>query len=91
MGASDEEMIMVSGFVGGLGLSGEACGALSAAIWLKSLNWCREEVKKSPIKNPDSKIQCSDITGQHFKNTDDYTKFIKNGGCGNLMNILAES
>ncbi len=55
MGASDEEMIMVAGFAGGLGLSGAACGALSAAIWMKSLKWCREEVKKSALKNPYSK------------------------------------
>ena len=29
MGASDEEMVMVAGFAGGLGLSGNACGALA--------------------------------------------------------------
>ncbi|MCK5704260.1 MAG: C_GCAxxG_C_C family protein, partial [Cyclobacteriaceae bacterium] len=34
MGASDEEMVMVAGFAGGLGLSGNACGAFSAAIWM---------------------------------------------------------
>ena len=37
MGANDEEMIMVAGFAGGLGLSGNACGALSAAIWMNAL------------------------------------------------------
>ncbi|WP_273565677.1 C-GCAxxG-C-C family protein [Maribacter halichondriae] len=42
MGGSDEEMVTVAGFAGGLGLSGEACGALSAAIWKKMLDWCRK-------------------------------------------------
>lgn len=104
MGASDEEMIMVSGFAGGLGLSGSACGALSAAIWMKSLAWCREETNKSSMKNPESekamnvfnettnaKMLCSEITGTHFKNIDEHSNFIKNGGCENLINALALS
>ena len=49
MGASDEEMIMVSGFAGGLGLSGKACGALSAAIWMRTLDWCRKNPGKKEI------------------------------------------
>ncbi|NNJ89576.1 MAG: hypothetical protein HKP53_09250 [Eudoraea sp.] len=104
MGASDEEMMMVAGFAGGLGLSGAACGALSAAVWMKSLMWCREEEKKSPLKNPsskktiakfyqatNSKIVCSDITARHFMNIEEHTKFIKNGGCSELIETLAKS
>ena len=104
MGASNEEMIMVAGFAGGLGLSGAACGALSAAIWMKSLKWCREVENKSPMKNPyskktldtfykatNSKILCSEITGTHFKNIDEHTKFIKYGGCIKLIDTLAKS
>ena len=48
MGASDEEMTMVAGFAGGIGLSGNACGALGAAIWMKTLAWCREHPGKTP-------------------------------------------
>lgn len=104
MGASEEEMIMVAGFAGGLGLSGSGCGALSASIWMKSLEWCREEKKKSSLKNPnskkvletfynatDSKILCCDISGQHFMNINDHTSFIKNGGCSAIINVLSES
>ena len=104
MGASNEKMIMVAGFAGGLGLSGGACGALSAAVWMKSLIWCREVDNKSPMKNPyskktldtfyqatDSKILCSDITGNHFKNMDAHSKFIKYGGCNKLIETLAAS
>lgn len=104
MGASDEEMIIVTGFAGGLGLSGAACGALSAAIWMKSLKWCREEEKKSPMTNPyskktldifyqatNSKILCRDITGEDFKTISEHTKFIKNGGCSKLIETLVKS
>ena len=104
MGASDEHMIMVAGFAGGLGLSGAACGALAAAIWMKSIKWCREEVKKSSLANPyskktletfyqatNSKIVCSDISGVDFKNIDDHSKFIKDGGCNKLIETLANS
>ncbi len=104
MGASDEEMVMVAGFAGGLGLTGNACGALSAAIWMKSLDWCREELKKSSVKNSKAKkvldtfyetsnsnILCSEITGLHFKTLDDHTTYIKKGGCSRLINKLAET
>jgi hypothetical protein len=104
MGATDEEMIMVAGFAGGLGLSGAACGALSAAIWMKSLAWCKEEAKKMALKNPgakktletfykatDANIQCDVITGKTFKNIEDHTLFIKNGGCAKLITVLATS
>jgi len=33
MGGSEVEMAIVAGFAGGLGLSGNGCGALAAAVW----------------------------------------------------------
>ncbi len=102
MGASDEEMVMVAGFAGGLGLSGKACGALSAAIWMNTLAWCKKHTK-SAYSNPnatntlktfygatDSKILCHKISGQRFKTIDNHTEFIKNGGCDKLINVLAQ-
>ena len=104
MGASDEEMVMVAGFAGGLGLSGNACGALSAAIWMNTLAWCRKHPGKSANPNPnatntlkafyevtDSEILCHKICGQCFKTIDDHTEFIKNGGCKKLINVLADN
>ncbi len=104
MGASDEEMVMVAGFAGGLGLSGNACGALSAAIWMNTLDWCKKHPGKSANPNPtakntlkvfygatDSEILCHKISGQRFKTIDEHTEFIKNGGCGKLINLLAQS
>lgn len=106
MGANDEEAVMVAGFAGGLGLSGNACGALSAAIWMKTLAWCREnpgkrppyfnnkgakEILKSFYKETGSEILCSKISGQRFETIDDHSAFINNGGCKKLMGVLSRS
>jgi hypothetical protein len=106
MNASDEEIVMVAGFAGGLGLSGNACGALSAAIWKRMLDWCRENPNKNPPyfnnktankilnsfnKTTDNKMLCSAICGINFKNLEDHSEYIKQGGCKKLINILASS
>jgi len=104
MGASDQEMVAVAGFSGGLGLSGNACGALSAAIWKNSLVWSRAHPGKSAWSNPnakntlkefneetDSEMLCFKICGQRFETIEDHSAFIKNGGCSKLMNILSAS
>lgn len=104
MGVSDEEMVMTSGFAGGLGLSGNACGALAAAIWLNSLAWCRKHPKESGYLNPNinkilkafkdetgSEFICHKISGQSFNTIEDHTEFVKNGGCNKLINVLAQS
>jgi len=101
LGASEEEMVMVAGFAGGLGMSGGGCGALSAAIWMRSLNWSREHVGKSSFKNPDAirvvevfeevadgRILCSELSGQKFETYDRHSNFIRDGGCENLILAL---
>lgn len=101
IGAGDEELVTVAGFAGGIGLSGNACGALSAAIWLSSLKWCRENPGKSGYENPnseeilktfyhetDSEVLCYRISGKRFKTIDEHTQYIKNGGCEKLINVL---
>ena len=104
MGASNEEMIMVAGFAGGLGLSGNACGALSAAIWMNSLKWAKEHPNKSTFKNKKAKatlkafnketkseMLCHKICQKQFKNIDEHSQFILNGGCNNLIKILSKT
>lgn len=104
MGASDEEMIMVAGFAGGLGLSGNGCGALSATIWMNTLQRIRKQNIKISYTDPigekiinafyaetDYKMLCSEITGEHFNTSQDHTIFMKNGGCKKLIKILAET
>lgn len=57
MGASDEEKLMVAGFAGGLGLSGNACGALSAAIWMNALARRRKRVGSNEHVKTTDKIE----------------------------------
>jgi hypothetical protein len=102
MGGSTEESITVSGFAGGLGLSGNACGALSAAIWMKTMKSLRKQNGKSPFPNPEAKntlnafiketnnkMSCCKITGKHFSTVKEHADFVDNGGCDKLMTILA--
>ena len=103
MGASDEEMVMVAGFAGGMGLSGNACGALGAAIWMNTLAWCKKHPGENPpiSKNYTAKIFnafydatgsemfCHKIAGQRFKTINDHTEFIKCGGCAKVIHALA--
>jgi len=105
MGATDEEAVMVAGFAGGIGLNGGACGALSATIWYKMLDWNTKNPGKTPsyFNNPDAKkifrafyiqtdseILCSKICGKQFTSIDEHTEFIRNGGCGKLIDALAK-
>ncbi len=53
MGADDEQMAMVAGFAGGLGLSGNACGALAASIWMKNIESCKQK-KKYTLQDPNA-------------------------------------
>lgn len=104
MGGSEEEMAMVAGFAGGLGLYGGGCGALSAAIWKKMLDWCREHPEKDPpyFNNKTAKkmlkafkaetsgqMRCSDICGRKFEDISQHTDYINKGGCSNLIKMLA--
>ena len=104
MGAHDEEIVTVAGFAGGIGLSGNACGALGAAIWMNNLAWCKKHPGKTPpffrnlsAKNilqafdeaTNAEILCHKIAGRYFKTIGEHTEFIKNNGCDKLINILA--
>lgn len=103
-GGSNEEMVMVSGFAGGMGLAGFACGALGAAIWMDSLAWCRENPDKSAFEygrkrssmimevfnNTTSKeILCEKITGKSFASIRDHSDFIREGGCEKVISALS--
>ncbi len=104
MGASDEQALIVAGFAGGMGLSGNGCGALGAAIWMKTLEWYSPKPKKSTLYNPyakktleefqsatDYEFSCHKICGLRFETISEHTEFIKNGGCDELIDVLARS
>ena len=105
MGGSNEESVMVAGFAGGIGLSGNACGALSAAIWYKMLDWAKQNPGKTPsffnnedvkkivrafYMQTDSEMLCGKICGKHIKTIDEHTEYIRSGGCEKLIDALAK-
>lgn len=102
MGATEEQQVMVAGFAGGLGLSGNACGALSAAIWMNTQKWCKEYPDKKPFKNAYAeetlkrfqdlmghKIACVEISEERFESIGKHSVYMENGGCGELLDLLA--
>jgi hypothetical protein len=104
MGANDEEMITVAGLAGGIGLSGNGCGALAAAIWMHTLARCKRQIEESTFPDPKavstlrvfhgataSKTACREITGRRFESIDDHTEFVIDGGCDRLIDVLARS
>lgn len=52
MDETDEEALMVAGFARGLGLSGNGCGALGAAIWKTTLELVKKGEWKYTLFNP---------------------------------------
>lgn len=104
MGGSEEESQLVAGFAGGLGLSGNGCGALAAAVWKNTLSYCREYPGKSTYPNDvasktvelflqasDYEFECYKICGRQFKTAGDHGDFIRQGGCGKILDALAAS
>jgi hypothetical protein len=105
MGASEEEATMVAGFAGGIGLSGRACGALGAAIWMKSLEWCKAHPGKNPPlfgntaakklvkafkEESQGEMLCRNICGKTFHSVDEHSEYIKNGGCAGIIELLSK-
>ena len=104
MGASDAQAVMASGFAGGIGLSGGACGALGAAIWLTALNsdkqWAvsldtaepeGQEVIDRFVEASECEFECSAIVGRPFSDLADHAAYIRDGGCAAIIAALAET
>jgi hypothetical protein len=108
MGASDMHTVMAAGFAGGIGLSGGACGALGAAIWIIGMNCLEEGVGKNvwrskvfqsragdtidrfiKSKSADFKFECSEIVGRRFENVGDHAGYMRDGGCSEIIEVLA--
>ncbi len=105
MGGNKEQMVTVAGLAGGLGLSGHGCGALSAAIWMRSMQWLEEHPnKRTSFSNPFAKailkafqektggeLLCNKLTGRTFETIEEHAEFIRNGGCEELIEVLTET
>jgi hypothetical protein len=102
MGVSDMHTVMAAGFAGGIGLCGGACGALGAAIWIIGMNSSKERFGKINFKDPraldaidrfmkctDYKFECSEIVGRRFENVGDHADYLRDGGCSEIIEVLA--
>lgn len=103
MGASGVHTVMAAGLAGGIGLSGGACGALGAAIWIIEMNRVKEGAGKVEFNSPeaiaavdrflestDYEFECSRIVGRTFENVHDHASFLHDGGCAAIINALAD-
>ena len=102
MGASDLHTVMAAGFAGGIGLSGGACGALGAAIWIIGMDSGKDGVKNiefAPkqareavdrfMKSADFEFECSKIVGRRFENVNEHAAYLRGGGCSKIIEGLA--
>lgn len=102
MGLSEMHTVMAAGFAGGIGLSGGACGALGAAIWIIGLKSLKEGADKVIFKNQKALVvierflkctnyefECSKIVGRKFENVNDHANYVCNGGCSEIIEALA--
>ena len=104
IGASELHTLMVSGFAGGVGLSGGGCGALGAAIWMMGVNYSQANGGKPGFDNPlysalldrylesaDYEFECSKIVGRKFDDVADHANYLRQGGCEKIIATLAKS
>jgi hypothetical protein len=102
MGASDLHTVMAAGLAGGIGLSGGACGALGAAIWLIEMNRVKEGTGKVEFNSPEAteaidrflqssggEFECAKIVGWKFENVHDHAVYLRDGGCARIIEALA--
>jgi hypothetical protein len=102
MGASEMHAVMAAGLAGGIGLTGGACGALGAALWIRGINSLdlegakieyqspeNEEVIDRFLKCTNSKFKCSRIAGRKFGDICDHASYLSSGGCSEIIEVLA--
>ena len=100
MDLSDMHTVMAAGLAGGIGLSGGACGALGAAIWITGMNrsdapvgldfaasWIGDTIEKF-LESSDYEFECSKIVGRKFEGVGDHATYISGGGCLKIIEAL---
>ena len=93
--------VMAAGFAGGIGLSGSACGALGAAIWIIGMNILKEggqlglgasstrETIQRFTECTGHEFECSKITRREFKSVGEHADYLRDGGCSSIIQALA--
>ncbi len=102
MGHSEKHTVMAAGLAGGIGLSGDACGALGAAVWIMGMKSRAEggakfefqdprgdELFERFLKSTDYEFECSAIVGRKFEDVGDHAAYLGDGGCSGVIEALA--
>jgi hypothetical protein len=102
MGMSGRHPVMVAGLAGGIGLSGGACGALGAAIWIMGMQSLNQGAGQIGYDSPtalaavdrflectDYEFECSEIVGRKFTDVADHACYLREGGCSEIIEALA--
>lgn len=100
-GVGKETAMMLAGFAGGIGLSGNACGVLGAAVYLTAKQWFKEnpndkrfivpgteEIMRDFMIENKGEVRCSKICGRTFASAEEHTEYINKGGCSKLIDML---
>ena len=97
-GASDLHAVMAAGLAAGIGLSGGACGALGAAVWLDAMSGGGDhralEARASRIverflEASGHVFECSEIAGRRFADVPDHAAYLRDGGCAGILEALS--
>jgi len=104
MGASERRVVMAAGLAGGIGLSGGACGALGAALWILGLGRIEGGDGRVEFKDPaaadaidrfmkitDYAFECPEIAGRRFEDVRDHAAYLRGGGCSGIIEALGRS
>lgn len=104
VGAAPQHQVMAAGLAGGIGLSGGACGALGAAVWLLSMQLGLKLDNLDEYFDPRFKalidtflkvtgyeFECSTISGRRFAGIEQHAGYIQSGGCNELLDQLTLS
>jgi len=101
MGASEMHAVMAAGLAGGIGMSGGACGALGAAIWITGMQNPEEKIGFSVegtavgdtierfLEATGHTYECSEIVGREFAGAADHARHVCGGGCSRILAALA--
>lgn len=102
MGADEQHAVMAAGLAGGIGLSGGACGALGAAVWLIEMARVAEgsgqvefnsaeatEAIDRFVQSADGEFECAKIVGRKFADVHDHASYLCAGGCAKIIEALA--
>ena len=101
LGLGERHAVMAAALAGGIGLSGGACGALGAAVWVIGMSCANQGLKFDEVNTraaqtlerflevTDYELECAAIVGRPFEGVGDHVGHLRQGGCDKIIHALA--